>query len=113
MAEAISIVKTRRKSNLDKVLLSSRFLILVCLAVLTALAYVHIKVEEIKLGYDISANRRQEEKTIKESLLLKAELMRLKSPARIEEIAREIGFQFPTQEDVIYIEERTVVGERK
>jgi hypothetical protein len=39
--------------------------------------------------------------------------MKLKSPERVESIAEELGFRFPTQEDLIYIEEKTVIGERK
>ncbi len=39
--------------------------------------------------------------------------MKLKSPKRVEKIARELGFKFPTQDDVIYIEQPTVVGENR
>jgi hypothetical protein len=28
-------------------------------------------------------------------------------------LARELGFRFPTQEDVIYIKENTLVGEKR
>jgi len=45
------------------------------------------------------------------NLLLQAECMELKSPARIEGIARESGFRFPTQDDVIFVKEKTVIGE--
>ena len=112
MAQTISI-RERRKLNLDKAILSTRFLIFIGLAVFIALAYVHIKVEAIKLGYDISVNKKEQEKMSKENLLLQSEFMKLKSPARIEAVARELGFRFPTQEDVIYIKERTIVGERR
>jgi cell division protein FtsL len=103
----------RRKSNLDKTFFSASFLIPVVLVLCLALIYVRIKVETIKLGYDISASKRQEEEALKENLALQAEFMELKSPTRIEYLARGLGFKFPTQEDVIYIKENTVVGERR
>ncbi len=103
----------RRSSNLDKTFFSAGFLIPVVLVLCLALVYVRIKVETIKLGYDISTNKKQEEETLKKNLALQAEFMALKSPTRIEYLARGLGFKFPTQEDVIYIKENTVVGERK
>lgn len=103
----------RGKSNLDKTFFSARFLIPVVLVLCLALVYVHIKVETIKLGYDISANKKQEDEVLKENLTLQAEFIELKSPTRIEYLARDLGFKFPTQEDVIYIKESTVVGERR
>ena len=103
----------RRRSNLDKTFFSAGFLIPVVLVLCLSLVYVRIKVETIKLGYDISTNKKQEEETLKKNLALQAEFMGLKSPTRIEYLARGLGFKFPTQEDVIYIKESTVVGERK
>ncbi len=103
----------RRKSNLDKTFFSVGFLIPVVLVFCLALVYVRIKVETIKLGYDISMNKRQEEEALKENLALQAEFMELKSPTRIEELAHGLGFKFPTQEDVIYIKDNTVIGERR
>ena len=109
----IGAIRIKKKSNLDKTFLSMKFLILVLLTLSLALVYVRIKVEMIKLGYDISANKKKEEEALKENLLLQAEFMELKSPARIEYLARNLGFRFPTQEDVIYIKENTIIGERR
>ncbi len=109
----IGAIRAKRKSNLDKTFFSAKFLIPVLLLLCVALVYVRIKVETIKLGYDISANRKKEEEALKENLFLQAEFLELKSPVRIEAIARNRGFRFPTQEDVIYIKQNTVVGERK
>ncbi|MER3446422.1 MAG: hypothetical protein C4291_06025 [Candidatus Dadabacteria bacterium] len=103
----------RRKSNLDKAFFSAGFLIPVVLVLCLALLYVRIKVEAIKLGYDISVNKKQEEEALSKNLALQAEFMELKSPTRIEYLARSLGFKFPTQEDVIYIKEKTVIGERR
>ena len=112
MAQTIS-VGARRKSNFDKVILSTRFLVIVALTVSMALAYIHIKVRATKLGYEISVNKDRKDELFKENLFLEAEFMKLKSPERIEYLARELGFKFPTQEDVIYIKGRTIVGERR
>jgi hypothetical protein len=39
--------------------------------------------------------------------------MRAKSPDRLEQTAIEMGFKYPTQEDIIYIEETTVADGKK
>ena len=41
---------------------------------------------------------------------MQSEFMLLKAPERLEEAASELGFKFPTQEDIIYIEKNKVVG---
>jgi hypothetical protein len=109
----IGAIRAKRKSNLDKTFFSAKFLIPVLLLLCVALAYVYIKNVETIIGYDISVNKRKEVEALKENLFLQAEFMELKSPARIEAIARNRGFRFPTQEDVIYIKQNTVIGERK
>jgi cell division protein FtsL len=103
----------RRRSSLDKTFFSVGFLIPVVLVLCMALVYVRVKVETIKLGYDISANKKQEEEALRENFALQAKFMELKSPPRIEYLASGLGFKFPTQEDVIYLKENTIVGERK
>jgi cell division protein FtsL len=112
MAQTIS-VGARRKSNLDKVILSTRFLVIVALTVSMALAYIHVKVKATQLGYDISVNSQKKDQLFKENLFLEAEFMKLRSPERIEYLARELGFRFPTQEDVIYVKGSTIVGESR
>jgi cell division protein FtsL len=104
-------IRMKGKSNSDKNFFSFKFFFICLLVICTALLYVRIKVETIKFGYEISLNKKKEEQLLKENHLLHAECMELKSPARIEDIAREFGFRFPTQEDVIYIKEKTVIGE--
>jgi cell division protein FtsL len=113
MTKLEGIGRRKRKLNIDRSFLSKRFMIFALLALGLALAYVHIKFEETKLGYDISTNNKKEKEISRENLILQAEFIKLKSPERIESIARELGFKFPTQEDVIYVEETTVVGEKK
>jgi cell division protein FtsL len=105
--------RIKGKSNSNKDIFSLRLFFLCLLIICIALLYVRIKVETIKFGYEISANKKKEVELLKENHLLHAQCMELKSPARIEDIAREYGFRFPTQEDVIYIKEKTVIGERR
>jgi cell division protein FtsL len=106
-------IRVRGNSTLERVVFSTRFLVVIILVMVLAIAYITIKVEAIRMGYEISASKREEEKSLKENLLLTAELMRLKSPQRVEGLAHELGFKFPTQEDLIYIEENTLIGESK
>ena len=83
------------------------------LLLLISLSYVRIKVEQIKIGYNISENNKKEKSLLKERQILKAEFMKLSSPKRLEFLAQNIGFKFPTQNDIIYIEEQTIVGIRE
>jgi len=106
-------MRVRGNSNLERVVFSTRFLVLVLFLLGLALAYITIKVESLRIGYEISASKKKEEEVLKENLILQAEFMKLKSPERIESIARNLGFKFPTQDDLIYIEESTVIGETK
>jgi cell division protein FtsL len=105
--------RIRGTSDLERVIFSSKFLAVSLFAVFFALVYITIKVEAVKTGYEISANKSIEEETLRQNLILRAEFMKLKSPERVEHIAEEMGFRFPTQEDIIYIEENTVIGERR
>jgi cell division protein FtsL len=104
-------LRIKEKPNSNKNHFSLRLFFLCLLVICFALLYVRIKVEIIKFGYEISTNKKKEEQLLKDNHLLHAECMELKSPARIEDIARESGFRFPTQEDVIYIKDKTVIGE--
>ncbi len=106
-------VRVRGSSDLEKAVFSTKFLMISLLAVCIALLYITIKVEAVKIGYQISSNKKKEEEVLKQNLILRAEFMKLKSPERVERIAEDLGFRFPTQEDLIYIEHKTVVGERK
>ncbi|MCH8029908.1 MAG: hypothetical protein IH874_08265 [Candidatus Dadabacteria bacterium] len=102
---------TLRKSEAPKPSPSKKIIILIVLAVFVALGYIHLKVEEIKLGYGISENKRKEERLIRENQIMLSEYMNLKRPSRISKIALDMGYKFPTQEDVIYTDQITIIGE--
>lgn len=103
--------KATRKSSTE--MLKTEYIILFVIIVLFSLGFVRMKVEQIKIGYEISENSRIEKELIKTKQNLKAEYMQLRSPERMEYLAENLGFKFPTQDDVIFVESSTVVGNRK
>jgi len=105
--------RRKRKSKLEKLIYSTRFIALVLAVIGLALGYVRIRFEDTKIGYEISINKKVEKGVLSEKRFLIADYMQLKSPKRVEKIARDLGFKFPTQEDVMFIEQPTVVGENR
>ena len=95
-----------RKLHIKSILILVIFLVL-------SISYVKIKVDQIRVGYDISNNNKKEKSLIQDRQILRAELMKLKSPERLEIIADRLGFKFPTQNDIFHIEKATIVGNRK
>ncbi|MEM7008869.1 MAG: hypothetical protein AAF462_07005 [Thermodesulfobacteriota bacterium] len=91
-------------------ILSMGIIVLILIAIGLSLVYVRIKVEEVSLGYEISRNRKATEDLLKENRILQSEFMKLKAPDKLEESAEILGFKFPTQQDIIYIEKNRVVG---
>jgi len=87
-------------------------ILLVVISVISIL-YVRIKVEHVKIGYEISRNNKLEKSLIQERQNLRAKFMKLKSPERLELIADKLGFKYPTQNDIFYIEKATIVGKKK
>ena len=102
MARAITI---KGKVASERKVLSTRLLFLIVFTLALALGYIHIKVSVLRLGYEISKERGKEGELLRQNRLLHAEHIELKSPARIEGIAKKLGFRFPTEEDVVYIGE--------
>ncbi|MGI9533869.1 MAG: hypothetical protein ACR2NW_02865 [Thermodesulfobacteriota bacterium] len=90
-----------------------KFIVLLVVFLMLSITYVKIKVDQIKIGYGISRNNKLEKTLIQDRQILRAELMKLKSPERLEIIADRLGFKFPTQNDIFHIEKATIVGNRK
>jgi cell division protein FtsL len=109
----VKALGSREKEKSERAGLSTGFVILVLIALALALFYVRFKVEELRIGYEISRNNRQTNELLKEKRRLQSEFMRAKSPDRLELTAIEMGFKYPTQEDIIYIEETTVADGKK
>ena len=100
--------KTINKSSFSALTVLSFTVFLIFL-----LAYVSVKIEQVKVGYEISENKEIEQKLMKERQVYTAKLMNLKSPDHLRASARELGFKFPTQDDVVFVEKTTVVGKRR
>ncbi len=98
-----SEVKNRRtKAIFENITFSKNLVLTILLAIIIALVYIRIKVEKVRLGYDFSSNRIQSQQLGKQNQILEAEFMKLKSPEHLEKLAINLGFKYPTQNDVIY-----------
>ena len=108
----MAIKKSRKKGIKESKdsILSTGIIVLILIVIGLSLIYVRIKVEEISLGYEISRNNKNTEDLLKENRILQSEFMKLKAPEKLEEAASDLGFKFPTQQDIIYIEKNKVVG---
>lgn len=106
----LKVFRKKEKSQSGNFVLSTGMIVLIVLAIGLSLLYVRIKVEELSLGYEISRNKKNTEDLLKENRILQSEYMKLTSHEKLEESATELGFKFPTQEDIIYIEKNRVVG---
>lgn len=109
----VKALGSREKAKPERVGISTGFVILVLIALALALFYVRFKVEELRIGYEISRNNKQTNELLKEKRILQSEFMRAKSPDRLEKTALEMGFKYPTQEDIIYVEQTTVADGKK
>ncbi len=78
-----------------------------------SMAFVKIKVDQIDTGYAISENTEREKSLVQERQKLRARLSNLQSPYKLEIIASNLGFRFPTQNDIFYMERATIISNRK
>lgn len=83
------------------------------LFIVASLIYVRVKIEQVKVGYEISKNKKIEQELIQEKQLAQADLMKFKSIERLEPYAKNMGFKFPTQNDVVFIDKVAIVGKRR
>jgi len=105
-------VSSKEREQSGKSILSIGLIVLILIVVGLSLVYVRIKVEELSLGYEISRNKKKTQDLLKENRTLQSDFMKLKSPQKLEQMAVELGFKFPTQQDIIYIEKNKVVGNK-
>jgi len=102
----------RQKIKNAKTAVSGGLILIVIIAVVLALVYLRIKVEGIRLGYEISWNEKETKELLKENQILKSEFMKSISPESLENAAMELGFKFPTQGDIIYIERKQILSDK-
>lgn len=103
----------RRRIKKVKTAVSSGLILIVILVVALALVYLRIKVEGIRLGYEISWNKKETKELLKENQILRSEFMTSISPDSLESAAIELGFKFPTQRDIVYIEQKQIVSDKR
>jgi len=77
------------------------------------LAYLHLKIELIEVGYEIADNRSNEKKYIEDNEILKANFLNLKSPQRIEPMAINLGLRYPSPQDIVYIRKNEQITAKK
>lgn len=76
----------------------------VVLVTLLALFYVWSRVQVIQLGYELNTLKRQNEDIGKQISNLELDIAKLKSPKRLEEVARkELGMQPPAAEQIVLV----------
>lgn len=102
----------RQKIRKAKKAVSGGLILLVVVALAIALGYLRIKAEGIRLGYEISWNRKETKELLKENEMLKSEFMRAISADSLEGMAMELGFKFPTQEDIVFVEEKQILTDK-
>lgn len=76
-------------------LLVRRLLALGAILVLACIAHVWLRLQVIRLGYDLSAARAMQLRLEHERRELEIELAMLRDPARIERTARRLGMTVP------------------
>ncbi len=73
-------------------------------ATVLALFYVWSRVQVVSLGYELTTLKLQAEELGKQISSLELEMAKMKSPKRLEEIARnELFMQAPTAEQIVLI----------
>lgn len=98
-----SSLRTQRVRTVRKRERGSFFMFLLSILILfsVVLFYLWLRLEVVKLGYDISHANIVHLRLIEENKRLKLELSRLKSPERIERIAKEqLGLHYPSGSEV-------------
>ena len=79
-------------------------LLIVIALVFCSLLFVWSRLEVVQIGYEISRADKVYQDLIKENQCLRVEVASLKSPSRIEEIAKNrLGFINPRHEQIIII----------
>lgn len=77
---------------------------LVAVAVVFMLAFVWIRIRVIQLGYEVSKIRRETSELRQQKNRLEAEVEALKSPSRIEVIAKErFGMRLPQYGEIVSV----------
>lgn len=83
-----------------------RIALIVALCVLMAFVYAWIRIQVIQMGYEVSRIRKETNDLKQQKQLLEADVGVLKSPARIEKIAKDdFGMRLPQSDEVVIVGE--------
>lgn len=111
MRQGLVVAQTVKRQNVARkqlVLHNKRiksFCLLILVSLCLALIFVWTRIEVVQLGYDISKLHSQIRDLSKEENLLQSEVAKLKSPARLEAMAKgELGMRLPFGDEIIFIE---------
>jgi len=92
----------RRNSRKNEPLRTRTWMVLLLVFVAELLGYTWCRVQYVNVGYELSRGTEKHAALMTLQNSLKVELARLKSPARIEKIARDkLGLVRPTPDQVI------------
>lgn len=100
------VAVARRPPLLARVMrrvLVRRLLGLGALLVLACIVHVWVRLQVIRVGYDLSAARNLQLRLDHERRELEIELATLRDPARIEEVARRLGMTAPRAGQVVVL----------
>jgi cell division protein FtsL len=75
---------------------------------LFSLGYVWTRVQVVETGYRLRHLEEQKEKLKDENRSLLVESATLKSPQRIEQIAKQMGLQRPTEDQIVYLKKENL-----
>lgn len=111
MSPSLVIAETVRRQHVAKKAISLRnrkvklFCVLMVLVLCLSLIYVWTRISVVQKGYEVSRLSKEVEDLIRDKNRLEAEVVRLKSPARLEKIAsRKFGMRLPLGEEIIFVE---------
>lgn len=78
---------------------------LVAIGVMLAVAFVWIRIQVIQLGYEVSRIRKETTELGQLKNLIEAQVITLKSPARMEAVGRDkLGMRLPKSDEIIFVE---------
>ena len=79
-------------------------LVVISAVIFCSLVFVWSRLEVVQVGYEISQSNKIYQERIRENQRLRVEVSSLRSPSRIEEMARKnLGFINPKQEQIFLI----------
>lgn len=88
------------RSNRKKNRKTGVWIMLLTICLFELLAYTWFRVQHVRIGYEINKLTENNRRLKEQQNLLKAELARLKSPARLIRIAGELGFKRPDPDQI-------------